>query len=159
MSRRRRCPLPCAPSGRPISSLPSWWSDRSMPRGHGAHLLSILCAFWSCSCTWPSACQRSRACAWRTWRPSSVPARRRVSRSDLLKREIIHLASSEEKVQNDFLHFRESCCLLGQRQEQQHQNVLYFFFCSHISDVPLKYELYSETVTQVCLFLSRAIDE
>merc|ERR1712070_73752 len=132
MSRRRRCPLPCARSGRPISSLPSWWSDRSMPRVHGAPLLSTLCAFLSCSCTWPSACQRSRACAWRTWRPSSVPARRRVSRSDLLKREIIHLTSSEEKV----------------------QNVLYFFFCSHISDVPLKYELYSETETQVCLFLS-----
>merc|ERR1712070_435918 len=85
-SRRKQCPHPCSHSGSPISSLPSWWCNKSTLWAHGALLHFMRCVVDWCSCMSSLVCQRSRVCAWRTWKPSSEPEQQ-ASRSDLLRPE------------------------------------------------------------------------
>jgi hypothetical protein len=49
------------------------------------------------------------------------------------------------EVKNDFLHFESHAACLGSGKTNNTVNTLYFFPFAHISDVPLKYAVYSET--------------
>lgn len=49
------------------------------------------------------------------------------------------------EVQNDFLHFESHAVCLGSGKTNNTVNTLYSFPFAHISDVPLKYAVYSET--------------